>query len=94
MILHWGMPFTFAKAVWHAAQYFWHGFPVIAPPGVIASRMATCQRCPFHVDEQCSKCACFINVKTMLSSEKCPDQPSRWNRLTTKQETNTDSHVA
>jgi len=94
MILHWRMPFTFAKAVWHAAQYFWHGFPIIAPPKVIASRMATCKKCPFHVEEQCSKCACFVNVKTALSSEKCPDQPARWNRLTIKQETNTDSHVA
>jgi len=94
MILRWNTPVVFARAVWHAVQYFWDGFPVIAPKAVIDSRFRICRDCPLRIEDQCGKCACFISVKTLLSSEQCPDQPPKWNRLTFKTNNSNDSHVA
>ena len=38
------------------------------------ARLAICKTCPFfrHVDERCSKCGCYMAVKTYLRAEKCP----------------------
>lgn len=38
------------------------------------ARLAICKVCPFfrHVDERCSKCGCYMAVKTYLRAEKCP----------------------
>lgn len=94
MILKWKMPVTFAKAIWHSIQYVFSGFPAMAPSSVVKDRSAICATCPFKVQDQCSKCACFLTIKVLLSSESCPDQPSKWNRLTFKPRTTTDSSVA
>lgn len=39
-----------------------------------ARRLGICQTCPFfrHVDQRCSKCGCFMSVKTYLKAERCP----------------------
>ena len=38
------------------------------------ARLAICRTCPFfrHTDERCSKCGCYMAVKTYLKAEKCP----------------------
>lgn len=43
------------------------------------SRLAICLDCPalrkwikFSKMEQCGLCGCFVRLKTMVSSEKCP----------------------
>lgn len=38
------------------------------------ARLAICRSCPFfrHTDERCSKCGCYMAVKTYLRAEKCP----------------------
>lgn len=38
------------------------------------ARLAICRTCPFfrHTDERCSKCGCYMAVKTYLRAEKCP----------------------
>ena len=94
MIIRKEMPSTFLRAVWHVIQYVWNGFPVMAPEHVVKDRSRICGECPFKVADQCSKCACFLTVKVLLSSESCPDQPARWNRLTIKPKTHNDSNVA
>ena len=37
-------------------------------------RLAICRGCPFfrHTDERCSKCGCYMAVKTYLRAERCP----------------------
>lgn len=41
-------------------------------------RLAICQVCQFfrQVDQRCSKCGCFMAVKTYLRAETCP--VNRW----------------
>ena len=38
------------------------------------ARLAICRSCPFFrtSDERCSKCGCYMAVKTYLRAEKCP----------------------
>jgi hypothetical protein len=75
MILRWKMPFTFARAMWHAFLYWWAGKPVIAPPIVVRYRRNTCRACVENdrkIYGQCRVCACFTDPKTLLSSESCP----------------------
>ncbi len=38
------------------------------------ARLTICRTCPFfrHVDERCSKCGCYMAVKTYLRAEHCP----------------------
>lgn len=37
-------------------------------------RMEICNSCPLFdkVQKRCTKCGCYMNFKTMLSSESCP----------------------
>lgn len=37
-------------------------------------RLSICRGCPFfrRTDERCSKCGCYMAVKTYLRAEKCP----------------------
>lgn len=38
------------------------------------TRLTICRACPYfrHTDERCSKCGCYMAVKTYLKAEKCP----------------------
>lgn len=38
------------------------------------SRLSVCLECPLLVQKinQCSKCGCFMNLKTKMSDAKCP----------------------
>jgi len=48
------------------------------------TRIATCNVCPIRLKNRCThpKCGCFIDIKAWWASEDCPDEPSRWPRLT------------
>lgn len=37
-------------------------------------RLSICKTCPFfrHMDQRCSKCGCYMAVKTYLKAERCP----------------------
>jgi hypothetical protein len=39
-----------------------------------ARRLAICHACEFYDAKQvrCMKCACFVNLKSLLASEHCP----------------------
>jgi membrane protease subunit (stomatin/prohibitin family) len=46
--------------------------PIIAPQEVIKARMDTCGACEFYKNNRCTKCGCFMEAKSRLSSLKCP----------------------
>jgi len=64
---------TFSKALWH-----FFARPEIAPDSVRRDRAARCAQCPHFQYGQCQVCTCFVAVKTLLATEKCPDKPARW----------------
>lgn len=39
-----------------------------------ASRYEICEKCEFfwHKTKQCSKCKCFMKLKTIIVNQKCP----------------------
>lgn len=43
-------------------------------------RLEICKRCEFfrHTDQRCSRCGCYMSVKTYLKSSKCPLPVPRW----------------
>lgn len=84
MIIRWDSPVIFAKAVARTVKYVLQGRPVITPREIRDERMARCEVCPHRdpLNGQCLLCTCFVDVKTYLSAEECPDVPPRWNRLT------------
>lgn len=82
MIIRWNSPWLFLKAVFGAFKYLKQGRPVITPPDIQQERISECLKCFHRVNNQCKLCTCLIDVKTMLSSESCPDFPQRWKKLT------------
>lgn len=68
---------TFIRALWKFL-----GRPELAPLGVVEVRRARCQLCPHNENGQCQKCTCFIGLKTMFSTESCPDR--RWSEYYNK----------
>ena len=36
------------------------------------ARLKICQACEFYVNERCTKCGCFMAVKTHLKAANCP----------------------
>lgn len=80
----WQSPFRFAAALCRSARERFRGVPVIAPDDVIDRRDATCAICEFNRQGQCTRCDCVISMKTLLSSERCPDVPPRWLALIKK----------
>jgi len=37
-----------------------------------ASRLAICNQCEFYQDSRCTKCGCYMAVKTHLKAANCP----------------------
>ena len=37
-----------------------------------SARLKICQSCEFYVNERCTKCGCFMAVKTHLKAANCP----------------------
>lgn len=54
----------------------WRREPVIAPEEVVDYRLEECQRrdkvCYDGESGQCKLCSCYVAVKTILATEKCP----------------------
>lgn len=85
MIIRASMLFTFSKAVARTARALLSNLwkkqpePVVVDKAVHDEREKTCRtECPHLHGEQCKICACFIDAKTWLSTETCPDE--RWKR--------------
>jgi len=71
-------PFRFAAAVGRAVCAFFRGRPVFASELLQREREATCYQCPEYLPEtlQCKVCTCFVPIKVMLETERCPR--GRW----------------
>jgi hypothetical protein len=35
-------------------------------------RLAICESCEFYINSRCSKCGCYMAVKTYLKAANCP----------------------
>lgn len=62
-------------------QVFLRGEPFAVPTEVQDDRLAHCNTCEFLVPDsrQCVKCTCFVDIKTLLSTESCPEK--KWGKL-------------
>lgn len=69
-------------AFFRTADYLVRGRPVLVPELEFSHRMNQCIPCPHNKHGQCLKCSCWVEIKTRLSAESCPDTPPRWKRLT------------
>lgn len=73
---------NFAKA---SAGYAASGFENVSDQ-VKSHRMQICNSCEFLSDSEenpeCSKCGCFVNIKTSWGSESCP--VGKWGALNSK----------
>lgn len=83
-------PFRFALAVWHALVFAFKGRPVLTPWVVLQHRARICEPCPNNIHGFCRLCNCWIDLKTRISSESCPDKPPRWKALTRADELGMD----
>ena len=56
--------------------------PALADSDVALSRLERCEACRHYAvrERQCRLCTCYVDVKTLLASEKCPDK--RWGAQT------------
>ena len=54
------------------------GSKVFVGPEIAAKRLEACHRCPHFKPKtrQCGLCLCFVDAKSKLSTESCPDH--RW----------------
>ena len=59
-------------------QLFLRPESVIVAPDLADTRTILCETCPSFepASRQCRECTCFVDVKVLLSTEKCPIQ--RW----------------
>lgn len=53
----------------------------LAPEAVIAERLAICRQCPQRINGHCSLCGCSLHHKVRLASQRCPDDPPRWDAV-------------
>ena len=72
MIIKWKSPIILLTALWRVIKQKFHGDIVILPPHMIDIRLEACSMCYRNYDGQCLECACFISIKSLLKTEKCP----------------------
>lgn len=80
MKFEWHTPWRFIVAVWRAFVEFWRNRDPLVSPDQYIVRITTCYGCRHYIvdSQQCGLCTCFIPLKAKLSTEQCPDTPSRW----------------
>jgi len=49
--------------------------------GTHEQRLNQCYTCNKRTNSQCSLCGCFVDQKTWVASEKCPDTPPKWKEV-------------
>lgn len=69
------IPNAFRAAGRILRQLFRRG-PFTVSPARQDARLAACEACEFLIRDsrQCVKCTCFVDIKTLLSSESCPEK--------------------
>lgn len=68
------MAFSITQAVKDSLIQAANTGQILATNEKLARRMDLCAKCEFLIAEssRCSKCGCFMNVKTRLDASKCP----------------------
>ena len=62
------------SSLWNTAKGAATGKGIKVEKEEAERRLTICRGCPFfrQHDERCSKCGCYMAVKTYLRAEKCP----------------------
>lgn len=69
------------RAAANAAHRFARSGFTATPPGIIATREATCRACPeWNGTGRCRKCGCSTWAKLRMATERCP--LGKWESLT------------
>jgi hypothetical protein len=79
MIISWKSPFKLARSIYLSIYGRLTGTPILVEHRIQKVRIHWCKYCEFNVNEQCSKCTCFIDAKTWLSMESCPE--GKWRKI-------------
>ena len=48
------------------------GEPVTEDSEVAKARLIICEQCEFYVNSRCTKCGCYMAVKTHVKAASCP----------------------
>ena len=48
------------------------GEPVTEDSETAKNRLAICEKCEFYVNTRCTKCGCYMAVKTHVKAANCP----------------------
>ena len=57
---------------------------MIVGHSLLRHRRKLCDACPLKTEtklfkfKRCGICGCFLNIKTKLRFEECPDEPPKW----------------
>lgn len=63
-----------------SAERLVHGDSIIAPPLMVANRLAICNACKLHDDTIfCRSCGCIVEAKVRLSASHCPE--GKWRSI-------------
>jgi hypothetical protein len=65
-------PLTAVKAACRVVRAKVKGEAVLLDQASVDARLATCYKCEFFDAGQCQKCGCAVELKALLSTEKCP----------------------
>jgi hypothetical protein len=75
-----GTPFRFTAALGRAAGQNIRGRKLHVPPEILAARQAKCDVCPHLNGKRCGLCKCPLKPKLKWATERCPDNPPRWDK--------------
>lgn len=43
-----------------------------------AKRLDVCRQCEHLLNGTCALCGCYVELRTAVKSQRCPDLPPRW----------------
>jgi hypothetical protein len=67
------------RSLWALFRLAWarlRGYLMLVSEDEWEGRLDECMRCPFLDGQQCGKCHCFVEAKTWVATESCPQ--GRW----------------
>ena len=80
MIFRLDSVFRAVATSWRLAYARFFGWDTLSTPAETEDRLDICNRCEeLTEDRQCRVCTCFVDAKTMLTTEKCPK--NKWFRI-------------
>jgi len=65
-------PITALKAACRVVRAKVRGEAVLLDQASVDERLRVCRGCEFYDDGQCTVCACFVELKAALVTERCP----------------------